>query len=103
GSSYSHPSFISILPDTTNHERPRTAAYISKSRLDITDSVAVTTTVKEKTTPNFSPSPHLIGQQPFLTTSPPHFTHFYRQIIPFYLFSIYLYQLSLSHYTSDVF
>ena len=35
GSAYSHPSFISILPDTTNHERPRTAAYISKSRLDI--------------------------------------------------------------------
>src|SRR5207302_11276298 len=27
----------------------------------LTDSVAVTTTAKEKTTPNFSPSPHLIG------------------------------------------
>src|SRR5207302_6121132 len=67
------------------------------------DSVPVTTTAKEKTTPNFSPSPHLIGQQPFLTASPPHITHFYRQIIPFYLFSIYLYQLSPSHYTSDVF
>src|SRR5437879_13604969 len=67
------------------------------------DSVAITTTAKEKTAPNFSPSPYLIGQQPFLTASPPHFTHFYRQIIPFYLFSIYLYQLSPSHYTSDVF
>src|SRR5437879_2811592 len=67
------------------------------------DSVAITTTAKEKTTPNFSPSPHLVGQQPFLTASPPHFTHFYRQIITFYLFSIYLYQLSPSHYTSDDF
>src|SRR5437879_812607 len=35
GTPYSHPSFESILPDTTNNERPRTAAYISKSRLDI--------------------------------------------------------------------
>src|SRR5437868_7451630 len=69
----------------------------------VKDSVAVTTTAKEKTTPNFSPSPHLIGQQPFLTASPPHFTHFYRQMFPFYLFFIYLYQLSPSHYTSDVF
>src|SRR5437588_3688411 len=45
--------------------------------LQIQDSVAVTTTAKEKTTPNSSPSPHLIAQQPFLTASPPHFTHFY--------------------------
>src|SRR5437660_6861369 len=37
------------------------------------DSVAVTTTAKGKTTPNFSPSPHLIGQQPNLNASPPHF------------------------------
>ena len=35
GTAYSHPSFTSILPDTTNNERPRTAANISKSRLDI--------------------------------------------------------------------
>src|SRR5437868_3203038 len=40
------------------------------------DSVAVTTTAKEKTTPNFSPSPHLIGQQPNLNASPPHFKDF---------------------------
>src|SRR5437660_3965960 len=42
----------------------------------VQDSVAVTTTAKEKTTPNFSPSPHLIGQQPNLNASPPHFKDF---------------------------
>jgi len=35
GSPYSHPSFTCILPDTANGDRPRTAAYLSKSRLDI--------------------------------------------------------------------
>ena len=34
-SPYYHPSFISILPNTANNERHRTAAYISISRLDI--------------------------------------------------------------------
>ena len=35
GTPYSHPSFESILPDTANNEKPRTAVYVSKSRLDI--------------------------------------------------------------------
>jgi len=35
GTAYSHPSFTSILPNSTNNARPRTAAYITKSRLDI--------------------------------------------------------------------
>jgi len=34
GSPYSHPSFTCILPDTANGDRPRTAAYLSKSRHD---------------------------------------------------------------------
>src|SRR5437899_11582845 len=35
GTPYSHPCFESILPDTTNNERPIIAAYINKSRLEI--------------------------------------------------------------------
>jgi len=44
--------------------------YKSSSLRYHTCSVSVTTTVFEKTTPNFSPSLSLVGQKPFLTASP---------------------------------
>src|SRR5205807_3905199 len=43
---------------------------MSSSLAIIPCSVSVTTTVFEKTTPNFSPSLSLVGQKPFLTASP---------------------------------
>ena len=67
-----------------------------------TDSFAVPTTAKEKTTPNLSLSIHLIGQQPTLTTSPLISKTFYQQIIPYYLKFYHLYQLSPSYLHSDV-
>jgi hypothetical protein len=41
--------------------------------MDTQSSVSVTTTAKEKTTPNFSPRPFLIGQNPSFSASPPLF------------------------------
>jgi len=66
------------------------------------DCVAVTTTTKEKTTPKLSPSFHLIGQQPTLTTSFSTLKIFHQQIIPAYLLLYHLYQQSPSSQPSDV-
>src|SRR5207302_7766845 len=66
------------------------------------DSVAVTTTAKEKTTPNFSPSPHLIGQQPNFNASPPHFKDFSSTNCPLLFVFHHYYQLSPSSILSDV-
>src|SRR5207302_7407644 len=73
----------SPLPAKTPQKKPSAEAshYLGRSSKSnatcpfALDSVAVTTTAKEKSTPNISPSLYLIGQQPFLTASSPHFTH----------------------------
>jgi len=56
------------------------------------DSLAVTTTAKEKTRRKPLPGIHLIGQQPILTTSFPTLMTFDQQIIPAYLLFYHLNQ-----------